>query len=650
LQKALEILQNEEVNISEVAYRVGFNSPAYFNTCFHELFGFPPGEVKKGDFVNTIVTNSPQIEKNSNTKRTLLLVSSIVLTLAVLGYLAYIFLNKNPLIVAQNPLNSAKRSIAVLPFKNLSDTGDNQYFMDGLMEEIHSNLSRIHDLRVISRTSAEKFRNNANKSIPEIARELRVNYIVEGSGQKHGNKFRLIVKLYNAKETCLWVKSYEQEVTETDDLFRITGRIAQAIAEELKAVITPEEKQRIQKVPTTDLSALDFYQRGREEEGKFTYYDLTASSAYLAGLTPSTIQAVERAEEMYRKTLEYDSTFALGYTALAGIYWRKNYHKEYFKENFMDSVFFLVEKALSFDDQLPDVYYIRGIYYAEKGNLEQALRDFNKALYLNPNYWLAYYGIGLYVSDYIIALKSLLEAASLHPGPGLADIFEKISFRLSETGYRELAKKYSIETINLKPDSTSYYFWLWMYEFEHKKCYPFYERRYSKDSTDITAIEFLSEFFEQTGKHKENLQLKMQLLERFKIEERKSINNFQRIGYAYAKNGLSHQADYYFAKQIECCHDAIRLGLPYGNSTAYYDLAGVYAYQGNKSKAYENLKLFNQKAGRYYLWIVKYIKNDPLFNSIRNEPEFQQIVKEMDARYTTEHERVGKWLREQALL
>jgi len=650
LQKAMEILQHEEVNISEVAYRVGFSSPAYFNTCFHELFGYPPGAVRKGDFVNTLKTNSLQVKKKKHTRRAFLFISLGLIILTVLFFLTYRFLFRNSLKDAGIIMHKTDKSIAVLPFKNLSDPAANQYFIDGLMEEIHSNLATIHDLRVVSRTSAEKFRNNTDRSIPEIARELRVNYIVEGSGQKYGNEFRLIVKLFHAsrKETCLWVKSYEQEIHETGDLFRITSTVAHAIAEELKAVITPQEKQRIEKVPTTDLSALDFYLRGREEEGKFPYYDLTASSAFIAGLTPSTGLSVERAEKMYKTALEYDSAFALAYTGLAGIYWRKNYHKEYFSENFLDSVLILTEKALSCDDQLPDAYYIRGMYYSEKGNNKHAFLDFDKALNLNPNYWLAFYGKALFANDYVMAINNLLEAASLHHGSGLADIYEKISFRLSETDFHELAEKYSKETIRLRLDSVSYYFWLWMYEFDHERCFYYYHKRYSTDSTDLTAIEFLSEYYEITGRNRDNLDFLKKYLFRLSCEGRISINNMHRVGYAYALNGRMDQAEYYFNKQINYCQEAIRLGLPYG--TAYYDLAGVYAFKGNRSKAYENLKIYNQRYGRYYLWIVRFIKNDPMFNGIRNEPEFQKIIKELDARYNTEHERVGKWLKEQELM
>jgi len=123
-----------------------------------------------------------------------------------------------------------------------------------------------------------------------------------------------------------------------------------------------------------------------------------------------------------------------------------------------------------------------------------------------------------------------------------------------------------------------------------------------------------------------------------------------RIGYAYWRNGFKDSADYYFNKQVEYCNVAIRLGRPYGQNFAYYDLAGVYAFMGNKIKAYENLKSFNQCPFGQVLWIVKYIKIDPLFNSIRDEPEFQQIVREIDAKYQAEHERVRKWLEEQGML
>jgi len=382
LQKALEILQNEEVHVSEVAYKVGFGSPAYFNTCFHEFYGFPPGSVKKGDYTEAKemkpVNGQHKLKKKA--RRIIFLLLSGILVISVLAYLVYHILFINSSTFTGTSANNREKSIAVLPFKNLSNTDVNQHFIDGVMEEILANLSKIHDLRVVSRTSAEQYRNDLTKSLPEIARELKVNYIVEGSGQKDDNNFILRVQLIKAgrKETHLWAESYNREIREPKDVYSIQSQIAQVIATELKAVITPEEKILIEKVPTVNLTALDFYQLAREEERKFLYYDLTATSAILAGLNPSGKQSVEIAEKMYINALRYDSAFALAYTGLAGIYWRKNYNREYFSGNFLDSVLTLSNKALSIDDQLPDAYYIIGMFYGEKGISNLALQNFDK--------------------------------------------------------------------------------------------------------------------------------------------------------------------------------------------------------------------------------------------------------------------------------
>jgi tetratricopeptide (TPR) repeat protein len=194
---------------------------------------------------------------------------------------------------------------------------------------------------------------------------LNVNYIVEGSGQKYGKKFVLRVQLIVANnEKHLWGKSYEQEIHETNDIINIQSQIAQSIASELKAKITTDEKQLINKIPTTNLTAYDFYQQGREEYTKWS---------------------LKKAENLYHKALKYDSTFARAYLGLAEIYWAKFYWKTYFKENFLDSCLILVNKSLSFDNQLYEAYYLKGEYFRENGHIEEALDNYDKALAINPN-------------------------------------------------------------------------------------------------------------------------------------------------------------------------------------------------------------------------------------------------------------------------
>ena len=174
-----------------------------------------------------------------------------------------------------------EKSVAILPFKNDSKDEENTYFINGLMEEILNNLQKIKDLRVISRTSVEQYRNQT-KPIPEIAKELGVNYIIEGSGQKYGNSFRLRTQLIMAEhESHLWGESFQQKITNVEDIFNIQIKIAESIADELKAVISPEEKKLIEKIPAADLEVYDKYLKARSYWSDFTRESLYKAIEYL---------------------------------------------------------------------------------------------------------------------------------------------------------------------------------------------------------------------------------------------------------------------------------------------------------------------------------------------------------------------------------
>ena len=546
------------------------------------------------------------------------------------------------------------KSIAVLPFLNESPVDSNKYFINGIMEEVLTNLQKIRDFRVLSRTSTDQYKDTDRPTMPEIAKKLGVSYIVEGSGQKYGNTFILRVQLIKGKgkETHLWAKSFEQEIKEVKDYIKIQSQIAQAIAAELKAVITPEEIQLIEKISTANLTAYDFYQKGREEEGNFSYYDITTSSTFGNLYNPSAKQSIEKAEKMYKTAIQYDSTFALAYTGLAGIYWSKNYYKDYFSESFLDSVLLLANKALSFDNQLPDAYYIRGTYYNEKGSNKEALENFDKTIKLNPNYWLAYFGKGdLYYhdNDFVMAIKYFREAERYIHGSGLSDVLKRIYLMLYFSGFNELASNYINEVVKLESDSCSYYFWKSMFEGNSQKSLEFLKKGYSIDSTNTLILEYLTDYYWGIGQYKEGLRFYEKYSNRLKEQGILRVNNMQQIGYIFWNIGLKDSADYYFKKQIEYSNDAIRLGRTYTN-WAYYDLAKVYTFMGNKIKAYENLKNFN-KSPRMPKWFADNLKtDDPLFDSIRNEPEFQKIARDVEAKYQAEHERVKKWLEEQGML
>ena len=244
-----------------------------------------------------------------------------------------IVLNVIPRISAGKELGFLDKSIAVLPFKNDSPDNEKMYFINGTMEEILDNLCKIEDLRVVSRNSVEQYRDNP-KPTPEIAVEMNVSYVLEGSGQREGNKIRLTVQLLDAKnDKHIWSESYYREI---EDIFDIQNEIAQLVAAEINALITPEEKQLIEKIPTNSITAYDFYQRARQEH-----------LSYQVGY--QTRAVIPYVEDLYSKALEHDSTFAEAYVGLAHVYWDKHYWDTYFSEEFLDSVLILANIALSFN-------------------------------------------------------------------------------------------------------------------------------------------------------------------------------------------------------------------------------------------------------------------------------------------------------------
>jgi tetratricopeptide (TPR) repeat protein len=173
------------------------------------------------------------------------------------------------------------------------------------------------------------------------------------------------------------------------------------------------------------------------------------------------------------------------------------------------------------------------------------------------------------------------------------------------------------------------------------------EKAYNKDSTNILILWRLGGYYDGLGKFKESLKIYRKYLNRLKENGIMKVNDKHRIGIVYLELGIKDSADYIFKEQIENCNTAIRLGRPYGISFAYWDLAMVYEYMGDKTKALENLDIFKQREGMCS-WFASGLKGD--FRKFRNDPEFQEIFKEIETKYNAEHERVRKWLEEQGML
>ena len=261
-----------------------------------------------------------------------------------------------------------ERSIAVLPFINDSPDQENTYFINGVMEEILGNLQKIKALRIISRTSVEQYRDR-KKSVREIAQELGVNYIVEGSAQKYGNAFRLRAQLIMAEhETHLWGESFQQKITDVEDIFNIQIRIAKSIAEELRAVISPEEKKIIEKIPVADLAVYDEYLKAR------SYWQFM------------TKESLNKALEFLNSAVAKNPGWAPLYAGLADV-WMWIQQSGYEPPSVTaPKIYENLNKALELDPDLAEAHYLNALIAKwVDWNWEKSEKAFLKALAINPN-------------------------------------------------------------------------------------------------------------------------------------------------------------------------------------------------------------------------------------------------------------------------
>lgn len=364
LQEAYRMLKKEEITASEVAYKVGFNNPSYFNKCFHDNFGFTPGEVKK-HLTNT--SNKKPGNKVNKARKTgfksyykLASGGVLIVLLLIIGF----SLSKRTR-VAKEP------SIAILPFDNLSSSTENQYFADGLVEDLLNRLCIVEDLKVISRTSSEMFRDKGGTSIPEIAIILGVNYILEGSVQREGDNIKINIQLINALEDDhIFSKQYEKKL---DDIFKIQGEIAADVTKELSLYVSSQDLQKIQKNQTLFPKALEYYQLGRFHSNKRKGENLKKSIEY------------------YELAIAEDSNFALAYAGLSDTYHLLVYRGQMDRKEVKSRVIDLANKALDLDPNLAEPHAVLGavnLYFDM--NWGKAEDEFFKAISLNPNYSTAH--------------------------------------------------------------------------------------------------------------------------------------------------------------------------------------------------------------------------------------------------------------------
>src|SRR5688500_4782461 len=274
-------------------------------------------------------------------------------------------------LLTQSGSGSAK-SIAVLPFISQSADPEGEYFADGVAEEIINALSKIKALKVSSRTSSFSFKGK-NEDIREIGRKLQVGTILEGSVRKSGKRLRVTAQLVNAKDNSqLWAERYDREL---EDVFEIQDEIAAAIVDALRVVLTEDEKRAIEKVPTANVEAYEFYLRGRQ----FFHQHRRRSHEF--------------ARQMFDQAIELDPGYALAHAGVADccsfLFQYYDASPKYLKRAESAS-----KRALDLAPHLAEAHASRGLAVSLTGQFELAEKEFQKAMQLDPKSFEAAYFYG----------------------------------------------------------------------------------------------------------------------------------------------------------------------------------------------------------------------------------------------------------------
>lgn len=646
LKRGYDLLQQKVGTVSEIAYKVGFGSVSYFNKCFHDQFGYPPGEVLKGMHPEvekvTIKNKQSLIQKLQKSKILYAIAIVILLALVVVQFVGY-----------KDSNNQIEKSIAVLPFIDESPEQGNDYIINGLRQEIMNYLVLIDDIKLVSRQTSERY-SNSTKNITTIGKELKANYILEGTAQTSNNKTRIRLKLIETKTSKhLWAKPYEREIT-MDNLFENQQEIAEMVANELEALISPTVKEKIT-MPCANKTAYSFYLRA------WDYYNIY--------LNENDYDALLESKKLFNLAIKNDSTFTQAYLRLGwALFAELKFTPSKTKR---DSVLMLVNKAIEINPESSEAYSFKG--FLSQGNQDEAIKAFNLAIKYDPKNWQGYHQLSNFycnTGEYCKSIENGLKSIEVNSEPFVHDwTLINLNVDFSFTGYfdeaAKLREEYFVEYSNKK-------LYLNMRQCEEimkedfKKSIEHGLQAYQIDSTDLTTLDYLGQCFLYLNNTKEAYRYYQKYIESIKQQPYyKPESTDYDLAYFYnsRENGIGHAIfpilhtaytlSFHGDKKLfniytEAVIDNVQKHIEFKSMLAqtyfsYLELGCVYALLNEKQKAIENLRMLKRRKINP-IWLLIYLNNSPLLETVRDEPEFKEIVSDVEKKYQAEHERIKNLL------
>ena len=604
LEKAMELLRNRAAQPTEVAYLVGFKSPSYFSTCFKELYGFPPSEVKH---------QATEKGEKKNKYKIPVFITAIIIT-TILSAVLVLNLSFSDS-TQQGQSSSGKVAITVMPFENLSTDPENEYISKGIEEGIQSKLAGISQYHIIP----GKYSPHLSDDSPDlmaISSELKVDYLLEGSVRKVDNDLLVSVSLINTKTgKVTWNQEYRRQFDVA--IIEIEIEIAERIVKELQTNISDKERNLISYSGTHSQSAREFYWRSRHER------ELWLSS----NRDPLHLK---NAYAFIELAIEADPGYIDPYISKA---------TTFFYSGRPDSMYYYCKKALNLD---PDHAYANNRmarYYQMYGDIKLAERHFLKAL----EYWPNHITTNIFTAQ--VYCQQLQEIAKGYPYlmKAMDLIGDKpiVTFDLAEIladlGRYDLAEQYLRRFLNSSSSCRRLYLIGLLIEQRHYQqalsllesacqnsgcnCDRSYLALYAYQGHYEKAQKFIFDWKEDTS-----------------WVYRKSFFSPPLIGYVYKKMGQKQKANQY----LKLC---LQNNQYFANKNKYqsepdFNLARIYAWQNKKDEAIRSIRnMMNKRLSIRFFDIMAY---DPMFDPIRDEPEFIALMEEARLRKEKVQEEIKK--------
>ena len=455
------------------------------------------------------------------------------------------------------------RSLAVLPLANLSADQEQAFFSDGMTDALTTELSQISSIKVISRTSANLYR-KTDKPLTQVARELGADGIVEGTVQRSGDRVRITAQLiYAPEDRHLWANSYERD---SRDILGLEQDVARAIAEEIRATLTPREKARLARRRPVSLSALQAYLQGQ------FHAEQAEGQAYHKGLMQGQLQELETTRFFYEKAIQEDPAYAQAYVGLA-----RTWRDRPVSEGGPEKADALIRKAIELDPELAEAHEaLATLDVLRMWRWTEAEQEYKKAIELNPNFAEAHARFAEYLdcmSRFDEGMSEFLKAQELDPGHN----FQPNPF------YRRRQYDRAIQVDQGEVQRKAFGFW------------PYVNLAFDYDGA---------------GKHEEGAREWEEVMRALGYSEIADTmqRGMQKSGYQSALKALA---------------EGMEAGDEHGEPPPSFFAAMIYGQLGQKDRAFNWL----ERGYRERSPAFSALKVDPCWDPLRSDPRFKDLVR-----------------------